>query len=96
MGKGRIFRTCDDRSENGNMGTEDRCADLYDKSRRTAALTVGAHGTQKETEDDESEKNGRGERERADNHAEAGLMDERGQRLLASRNLSISSPTRST
>ena len=70
------------------MGTEDRCADFYDKSRRTAALTVGAHGTQKETEDDESEKNGRGERERADNHAEAGRMSERGQ-TLASRNLSI-------
>jgi hypothetical protein len=76
------------------MGTEDRCADLYDKSRRTAALIVGAHGTQKETEDDESEKNGRGERERADNHAEAGLMSERGQRLLASRNLSIISHRR--
>jgi len=41
------------------MRTEDRSADLYDKSRRTAALTVGAHGTQKETEYDESEKNGR-------------------------------------
>jgi hypothetical protein len=52
------------------MGTEDRCADLYDKSRRTTALTVGANGTQKETEGDESEKNGRGERARADNHAE--------------------------
>jgi len=68
--KGRIFRTCDGRSENGNMGTEDMCADLNDKSRRTTALTDGAYGTQKETEDDESEKNGRGERERADNHAE--------------------------
>jgi len=54
------------------MGTEDRCADLYDKSMRSTALTVGAHGTQKETEDDEGEKNGRVEREgeRADNHAE--------------------------
>lgn len=54
------------------MGTEDRCADLYDKSMRSTALTVGAHGTQKETEDDKSEKNGREERERerADNHAE--------------------------
>jgi len=42
-------------------------ADLYDQSRRTfTALTVGAYGTQKETEDDEREKNGRGER--ADNH----------------------------
>ena len=71
------------------MGTEDRCADLYDKSRRTTALTVGAHGTQKETEDDESEKNGMGERERVDSHAEVGLMSERGQRLLGSRNLSI-------
>jgi hypothetical protein len=69
-GKGRIFHTCDVRSENGNMGTEDGCADLYDKSRRTTTLTVGARGTQKETEDDESEKNGRGERERADNHSE--------------------------
>ena len=52
------------------MGTEDRCADLYDKSTRGTALTVGAHGTQKKTEDDEGEKNGRVEREgeRADNH----------------------------
>lgn len=47
------------------MGTEDRWADLYDKGRRSAALTVGAHGIKKETEDDESEKNGRQERERA-------------------------------
>jgi hypothetical protein len=53
------------------MVTEDRCADLYDKSTKTTALTVGAHGTQKEPEDDESEKNGRGERERAGNHAES-------------------------
>jgi hypothetical protein len=69
------------------MGTEDRCADLYDKSRKTTALTVGAHGTQKETENDESEKNGRGER--ADNHAEPVwclVSGERGQHL--SRNLS--------
>jgi hypothetical protein len=66
------------------MGTEDRCADLYDKSRKTTALTVGAHGTQKEPEDDESEKNGRGERERAGNHAEPVwclMSGERGQQL---------------
>jgi hypothetical protein len=63
-GKGRMFGTCDGRSENGNMGTEDGCADLYDKSRSSTALTVGAHGIKKETEDDESEKNGRQERER--------------------------------
>jgi hypothetical protein len=73
------------------MVTEDRCTDLYDKSRRTTALTVGVHGTEKDTEDDESEKNGRRERERADNHAE---LSERGQQLLASRNLSIISHRR--
>lgn len=62
-GKG-VFGTCDGRSENGNMGTEDRCADPYDKSRRNTAVTVGAHGIKKETKDDESEKNGRQERVR--------------------------------
>jgi hypothetical protein len=35
-------------------------ANPYDKSRRTTALTAGAHGTQKETEEDKREKNGRG------------------------------------
>jgi hypothetical protein len=53
------------------VGTEDACADLYDKSRSITALTVSAHGTQKETEDDNREKNGR--REREENHG-TGLM----------------------
>jgi len=44
-------------------------ADPYDKRRRGATLTGGAHGTYKEAKEEYAyKKNGRGERERTDNH----------------------------
>ncbi len=60
-------------------GSKKMYADPYDKRRRGATLTGGAHGTYKEDEkEDTRKKNGRRKRERTDNHEEPVLRVEGG------------------
>jgi hypothetical protein len=70
-GKGKSMRTCDGKSVWGKCEKQKIDANPDDRRRRAAVLT-GAHGAQKEPEENNGEKNGMGEREGADCHAELG------------------------